>query len=65
MTAWGARRWGNERLDVATNNFLKTFKEKYHYWDNIRDIDLNKEALAIKNKYKEFEEAYNGILKST
>ena len=50
------------RLDVATNEFLKKFKEEYRYLDNIYDRDLNKEALARKNRFKEFDDAYTRIL---
>ena len=46
------------KLDVATNEFLKKFKEEYYYWEGIYDRDLNKEALATKNRFKEFEDAY-------
>ena len=46
------------RLDVATNEFLKKFKEEYYYWGGIYDKDLNEEALATKNRFKEFEDAY-------
>ena len=51
-------------LDVATNNFLKEFKEEYRYWIGICDKDLNEKALATKNRFKEFEDAYDSISKT-
>ena len=49
------------KLDVVIDEFLKKFKEEYRYWEGIYDKDLSKEALATKNRFKEFEEAYARI----
>ena len=57
----------NDELNISTqsydlidaiNKFLSTFKEEYHYWQNICDKDLNKVALIEKNKFMGYEQTY-------
>jgi hypothetical protein len=45
-------------LKKAIYKFINKFETEYKYWTNIKDEHLNKKSLEKKNRFKEFNYAF-------